>query len=240
MYQKLARNLREKGVLRTTDVLFRFSLRKLNEIRPSVRQNLAEERDFDDRCAIETAERIEIDQLDIRGDAREEAEGYWPSPVWVFKEAMQALAIAYQDYVFVDIGSGKGRTLLLASDFPFQKIVGIELSADLTRIAQDNIRRYRSASQRCCDITAICMNAISFPIPNEKLVLYLYNPFGEGMLRALLANINASWEGNPRDIFVIYTNPVHHRLLASMPALQSYQKRRRYNVYRYSAEHMAA
>ncbi len=40
---------------------------------------------------------------------------------------MAALPIEFNQFTFIDLGSGKGRTLLMASDFPFRKILGVEI-----------------------------------------------------------------------------------------------------------------
>lgn len=39
-----------------------------------------------------------------------------------------AKSVPLQDYDFLDFGSGKGRTLLMAASFPFKKITGVEFS----------------------------------------------------------------------------------------------------------------
>jgi len=48
---------------------------------------------------------------------------------------------------FVDYGSGKGRVLLVASDYAFKKIVGVEFSKVLNDVAVANIATYRSSKQ---------------------------------------------------------------------------------------------
>jgi hypothetical protein len=87
-----------------------------------------------------------------------------PSPNWFdandyaaieplrFKRVLAKLNIAFEDYTFVDYGSGKGRALLLASEFPFKRIIGLEFSPELHSIAEDNIRRCRSRPQKCREI----------------------------------------------------------------------------------------
>ena len=80
----------------------------------------------------------------------------------------------FRDFVFVDLGSGKGRTLLMASDYPFRRIVGVELLPALHQAAQNNLSKYRSESQKCFALEAICGDATGFPFPAEPLVLYLF------------------------------------------------------------------
>jgi len=76
-----------------------------------------------------------------------------PSPNWIhgnnytgidperFSGILAGVTIKFEDFVFIDFGSGKGRALLLASEFPFKRIVGVEFSPELHAAAVDNIRR---------------------------------------------------------------------------------------------------
>ena len=67
---------------------------------------------------------------------------YQPTEPELFREMMGALPIELERFTFVDIGSGKGRTLLMASEFPFKRIVGVELMEELHRAAEENLRAY--------------------------------------------------------------------------------------------------
>ena len=54
---------------------------------------------------------------------------------------MSSLKLDFQEFTFIDIGSGKGRVLMMAADYPFRRILGIELLPDLHRAAQENLNR---------------------------------------------------------------------------------------------------
>jgi len=56
-------------------------------------------------------------------------------------EALRQQAGDFHDFIFIDLGSGKGRTLLMASDYPFRRIVGVELLLALHQIAQENLEQ---------------------------------------------------------------------------------------------------
>src|SRR3974377_600359 len=115
--------------------------------------------------------------------------------------------IDFCQFTFIDLGSGKGRTLLMASDYPFRRIVGVELLPSLNEIAQQNLEKYHSESQRCCAIESICADATAFGLPAEPLVIYLFNPFPESGLRRTVANLEKSLTQHPRPIYVVYHNP---------------------------------
>ncbi len=94
---------------------------------------------------------------------------YQPTERELFHEMMDALAqlarINFNDFTFIDLGSGKGRTLLMASDYPFRRIVGVELLPSLNQIAQQNLAQYHSASQKCFAMESICADATTFTLP---------------------------------------------------------------------------
>ncbi len=66
---------------------------------------------------------------------------YQPTDAALFQEMMSSLPIAFSEFTFVDLGSGKGRTLLMASEYPFRRIVGVEILPELHRAAEKNIAK---------------------------------------------------------------------------------------------------
>jgi SAM-dependent methyltransferase len=137
---------------------------------------------------------------------------YQPTEAALFHEMLDALLQQshsdFHDFVFIDLGSGKGRTLLMASDYPFRRIVGVELLPTLHRAAQQNLSEYRSESQKCFALEAICADATEFDFPAEPTVLYLFNPFPESGLRRVIANLEKSLREHPRAVYVLYHNPL--------------------------------
>jgi hypothetical protein len=138
---------------------------------------------------------------------------YQPTDPALFREMLTSLKVDFGDFVFIDIGSGKGRTLLMASDYPFRRITGVELLPKLHRIAKDNIRRYKSDSQQCVAIESICADARGFAFPPEPTLLYLFNPLPETGLVQMLRNLEQSLREHPRRLFVIYHNPTLEHVL---------------------------
>jgi len=139
---------------------------------------------------------------------------YQPTDPALFHGLLAELKIDFRKFVFVDIGSGKGRVLLMAAEYPFRRIIGIELLPALHRIAEENIRKYKSASRQCFEIEALCDDAREFRFPPDPLVVYLFNPLPEAGLRELLSNLEGSLQQTPRPVYVIYHNPLHEAAVA--------------------------
>jgi SAM-dependent methyltransferase len=136
---------------------------------------------------------------------------YQPTERELFHEMLDALAqhasIDFTGFTFVDLGSGKGRALLMASDYPFRRIVGVELLPALHEIARQNLAQYHAESQKCFAVESVCADATTFALPEGPLVIYLFNPFPEAGLRRALAKLIESVEAHARPVYVVYHNP---------------------------------
>jgi SAM-dependent methyltransferase len=160
---------------------------------------------------------------------------YQPTEPGLFREMMASLPIAFDQFTFVDIGSGKGRTLLMASEYPFRRILGVELIAELHRAAEENIRAYKSATQRCLQIEAVCADACEFAFPDGPLVVYLFNPLPEAGMKRLIANLEKSLAENPRAVYVLYHNPLLEQLIAERTALKKVGGTEQYSIFSWSS-----
>jgi SAM-dependent methyltransferase len=156
---------------------------------------------------------------------------YQPTEPALFQEMMASLPIEFAQFTFIDLGSGKGRTLLMASEYPFMKIVGVELIAELHRAAQENIREYRSPTQRCVQIESLCADASEFVFLDTPLVLYLFNPLPEAGLRRMIRNLEQSLQRSPRQVLLVYHNPVMDSILAASRALMRTTGTGQYSVF---------
>ena len=160
---------------------------------------------------------------------------YQPTDQGFFSEMMDGLwhhtRSNLQELTFIDLGSGKGRVLLMASDYPFRKIIGVELLPSLNRIAQENIAKYKSEAQKCFALESTCADATNFPLPDGPVVLYLFNPFPEFGLRRTLANLQRDLEQNPRPLYLLYHNPVFEFVLEGQPFLTKLARASQYSLY---------
>lgn len=124
------------------------------------------------------------------------------------------------NYAFVDIGCGKGRALLLASEQPFREIVGVELNPALAEIAQSNLNLWSATQRPPMPIRALCADATQFELPSGPCLLFLYNPFAEPVLRKFLDHVESSFSDQPRPLDILHCNAPSDRALAEHPAYQ--------------------
>lgn len=160
---------------------------------------------------------------------------YMPTEPVVFREMLDAVAgqpgFEFRDFTFIDLGSGKGRTLLMAAEYPFRRIVGVELLPALHEIAQENLRQYKSEAQQCSALEAICGDATQFALPQEPLLIYLFNPFPEAGLRQVIGNLAQSLREHPRRVFVLYHNALLEHVLAESAALRKIAGTETYSIF---------
>lgn len=161
---------------------------------------------------------------------------YQPTEPALFQEMMASLPIDFDGFTFIDLGSGKGRTLLMASHYPFRRIVGVELIAELHRAAEENIRKYQNPAQRCCQIESIAADARKYEFPAEPLVLYLFNPLPERALGEVLERLHKSLARAPRPVWVVYHNTVLENILGAAGFLEKAGGTEQYSVHRTPAE----
>ena len=84
-----------------------------------------------------------------------------------------------------------GRALCLAALYPFRSVIGVELSPELCKIAQQNVDRIK-AKLRCQDVQIVNGNAIKYKVPSDVSIIYFFNPFVGEVMRKVLDNIALS------------------------------------------------
>ena len=138
---------------------------------------------------------------------------YMPTEPYLFRGFMAELPIDFERFTFIDLGCGKGRALLLASEQPFRRILGVELLPELHQVAQQNVERFQLGAER--DRFALfCLDARAFAFPPEPLVIFLFDPFPETVLGDVIANLGQSLEQHPREVHVVYENPISEHVLS--------------------------
>lgn len=159
---------------------------------------------------------------------------YQPTDPFAFREMMAALPIDFREFTFIDVGSGKGRTLLMASEYPFRKILGVELIAELHRAAEENIAAHQAQAPDAASIAieSVCMDARAFVFPATPLVIYLFNPLPEAGLRQVIRNLEESWRKSPRPVWILYHHPALESALAEAQWLQRVSGTEQYSLYK--------
>ena len=122
---------------------------------------------------------------------------------------------AISHYTFVDIGAGKGRAMLVASELPFHQIIGIELNPTLADTAQTNVEHWRashatdSTAHPLAPIRLLEQDALTFDFPRTPTLAFLFHPFEAPVLQQLLTNIETQLTARPKStpaLDILYVN----------------------------------
>jgi predicted RNA methylase len=208
-YYGIVASLREVGPL-IREVLFRTEER-------------AERADaFDGRRGTDTSGMVMPWELKDQSNAPIDGNPYASLTSARIRELLVAAESGASETVLVDLGSGKGRVLLVAQEFPFKRIVGVEWSGELHAIAQTNVA-IAAVSGQVPDarFELLQMDAAAYAFPTEPLVVFLFNPFGAATMAHVVANLELTLAAYPRRVIVIYANPLHGDFFAQSAAFRT-------------------
>jgi hypothetical protein len=161
---------------------------------------------FDVRYRTDTSSWVEVADSGASGPNVAHALHYAPTRTREFRRLMSKLDVSRKG-AFIDFGSGKGRVLLLASDYGFKRVVGVEFSPALCEIARANVAAYRQRRPGGAPIAVIEGDAAEYNFRDDEDVFYFYSPFDGMVLAAVLDRIVASVRRRPRQVWILYNDP---------------------------------
>ncbi|GAC1599694.1 MAG: hypothetical protein NVS3B20_21340 [Polyangiales bacterium] len=215
----LVTSARDRGVVETTKVSWSFIA----------------DLSFDLFNGTDTVRRVDMSSLEIASTNHANARRYGATKARPFTKLMKRLSLP-PDSVLVDLGSGKGKVLLVgAACGLFTKVVGIEFSPELSAVARKNIELFRR-KHRLAPIDIVETDATTYRFERDQNVFFLYDPFNEKVLEKVLDNIKVSLAEAPRKTFLIYHSAVHHEVIERSglfgPCEQIQIRGADFNVYR--------
>src|SRR5262245_56963172 len=189
---------------------------------------------YDARHRVETRGVITVADLGLTGESVQ-YEGIVPRTV----RAIVAALGPVDGFTFVDLGSGMGRAVLVASEFPFRRIVGVEISPRLHEIASRNVRRYRGRRQ-CRNIELKRMDAVDYEPEAEDTVFFFNFPFRERLMTQVVATLERSLRAHPRRAFLAFVNPETAHVVERSPAFAPFVTTKYFRIWQGTSAPVAA
>ncbi len=155
-----------------------------------------------------TKDPVPLAGLTIRGNNREHGHDYRPSPCRLVEWTIGAIDYDLSKLTFVDHGAGKGRVLLLAAQYPFHAIGGVEFAEELHDDATMNIAQFPRSRMTCRNVECVLDDASALGPPEGEAVHYFFNPFSRDIFAEVLNNIVVSYRKRPRRLYLILVDPV--------------------------------
>lgn len=165
-------------------------------------------RAWDARHGVDTAAEVPLGAAGVAAGAVARGNAVY-RVTWggLIDQALKALDVTdHGRWTFVDYGSGKGKAMLMAADYPFARIVGVEYAPALHETAVANCRAYRGARQQCRALEPVLGDVLAYEPPPGPLAVFMCNPFDAATLGAVFDRWRARTAAGERELRVIYCN----------------------------------
>jgi len=197
-FRRFTSSLEQKGVRQTARLIVKYA---------GVTASRVGDLWFDIRYGTDTSGIIEVDHLhDVTSPNKRYAMRYEVTRARPLKRLLRLLDLP-TDGVFVDIGCGKGRVLMVAAACGHTRLVGVEYSHELCEVARDNLSVFRRKTGLRFDAEVVEADAVDYEIPPDANVFFMFNPFYSEILEMVSWKIARSAAENPRKVWLIYLYP---------------------------------
>ena len=133
---------------------------------------------FDVRHGTDTVVWQPLQSLDIASPNRERGNLYQATTTAALERIFgDVQPMLPEKSAFLDVGSGKGKVLLVASEYGFTAVRGVEFSGQLCEITRKNADRYFRKRTEKPLIEIIEMDAVKYRIQPDENLFFLFNPF---------------------------------------------------------------
>lgn len=162
---------------------------------------------FDFRYGVDTCGTVALDSLHVVGDNRDHGYRYEPGRVVELRRTFARLReLVGTDTTVVDLGSGKGRILLVAAEFGFTRATGVEFASELCEAARRNFGAFAKSQGRATTFTIFEGDVLDYPIECCDTVYTLFNPFDEVVTTRFFERLTRSLGECPRRVLVCLYN----------------------------------
>ncbi len=125
----------------------------------------------------------------------------------------------------IDIGCGKGRVLCVAAHYGVTQVTGIDFSKEFCDSAKLNLAKTKQLFPGL-SYKIVNNDAFYFEIPDDADCIFMFNPFNEVIMSGVVENIEKSIRRNPRQMTVIYANPIQKHLLLDHGYIQVFHRKK--------------
>lgn len=227
------RSVSERGAFDTVKRVVTHGPVYVAQLVGDLRERATPVSEFDRQYGVDTrggarGDRIHLRDLRIASPNWVDGVDYIPVEPPRFHLALQSVGVSFEGFTFIDYGSGKGRAIMLASDYPFARLIGIDFAEELIATAKRNWAVYRSPRQRCTHAEFVHEDFVAFDIPREPSILYFYNPCNDALMPRVVAKVTADVAKNGQPVAIVYVNSLysHHWKAAGFRLLTSSEEPR--------------
>lgn len=159
---------------------------------------------FDRRYRVKTSGFILLNTTSFKPERLGDATQYGPANGWAVRRFLKQLTLPH-DLRFCDLGSGLGRICILAAEYGFAKVTGVELAPEFCTIARANIASCRPPSGRLSPIEIVQMDALDYCERSDDDVFFMFRPFSGDFLNRVLEKLAARSKAQNKPLTIIYS-----------------------------------
>lgn len=164
-------------------------------------------RTFDRRYRIRTSGFINLRETSFKAERLKDATQYGPTNGWAARRILRDLALPTTTQ-FCDIGCGLGRICVLAAEFNFGRVTGVELAPELCAAARVNVANCRLSAAAKASIRIVQMDALDYCATTDDEVFFMFRPFSGEFLIRMLDQIARRATERKKTLVLIYTERV--------------------------------
>ena len=155
---------------------------------------------FDSLYKTNTGGNLSINDFHVNSENKKFGLNYLATSPSVLVKSIEYLnLIDLSNFTFIDLGSGKGRSLIVANHVGFKTIIGVEFAKELADISIENMKLLGLENVEIFNI-----DASTFKFTQRSILLYMFNPFSKEVMSKVIENIKSSLFD---DLYIIYNNP---------------------------------
>lgn len=202
-------------------VLFARGIKKHLEKIPFVRRIYAgwsRIHPFDQSYGTDTSGYVPVEGITGDQSLQKQINPYAASQPSIVRKALGSIPNP-REYSLIDLGCGKGRVTIIGTEFTFKQVIGVELSPDLARVGQANAAKVKAKFPERTPVNVVEGNALQFPLPPGKVVMFLCHSFGRELVKDLIQSIERGLQSSSIEHFMfVYYNPVNGDLFDTSPS----------------------
>ena len=206
-----------------------------------IRRRMLQHQKFDLKYQVDTQIPVALADLETAAPGAKFANRYQGTPIAVIRRIIRRLKVDRRRFTFIDLGSGKGRVLLIAAQYPFESVIGVEFSKTLHDIALTNISKFIAAGAAHTNVTSVNCDAgeFEFSAIRDKIV-FCYNPFAADLMIRVLNKLDAPAHKRGKTMLAYLgamPSAVHEKLnrfpiIAKGEFLTEFDTYERYSIFR--------
>ncbi|MDE3200358.1 MAG: class I SAM-dependent methyltransferase [Acidobacteriota bacterium] len=172
----------------------------IRSVRVRVYEEFFARDDFDRARKTETSRTVHRKRLQVCRSAQ----SYFATQPEFFERACSYLPAEAKSYQFFDLGSGKGRVLIMAREHGFRDITGVELSRSLNRTCKRNLEKLKMT-----DVQVREEDASAIQFPDAPLVIFMYNPFKPPIFNKVIDHLAR----HTQPVYLVYVTPMFRKVI---------------------------